>query len=105
MYYATRQSGLNHHQARLDKDGKARIVVAHRDPGIQNWLDTGGHPEGMLQYRWVFTKTNPHPTVKIVPFDQIRAALPAETPAYPADQRRRSLAIRHRHLARREPVT
>jgi Protein of unknown function (DUF1254)/Protein of unknown function (DUF1214) len=105
MDYATRQSGLNHQQARLDKDGKARIVIAHRDPGVQNWLDTGGHPEGMLQYRWVFTKTNPHPTVKIVPFDQIRAVLPAETPAYPADQRRRSLAIRHRHLARREPVT
>ena len=105
MDYATRQTGLNHFQARLDRDKKARIVVAHRDPGVQNWLDTGGHPEGMLQYRWVFTKTNPHPRVKLVPFEKIRSALPMETPVYSAEQRREALAIRHRHLARREPVT
>ena len=41
----------------------------------------------------------------IVPFEKIRSALPANTPAYSADQRRAALAIRHRHLARREPVT
>ncbi len=105
MDYATRQSGLNHHQARLDRDGRARVVVAHRDPGVQNWLDTGAHPEGMLQYRWIFTQDNPAPSVKIVPFEKIRGALPADTPAYSAEQRRAALAIRHRHLARREPVT
>ncbi|MEZ4280933.1 MAG: DUF1214 domain-containing protein [Myxococcota bacterium] len=105
MDYATRQSGLNHHQARLDGDGRARIVVAHADPGVQNWLDTGRHPEGMLQYRWIFTQDNPAPSVRIVPFEKIRSALPADTPAYSADQRHAALAIRHRHLARREPVT
>jgi hypothetical protein len=105
MDYATRQSGLNHFQARLDRDGKARVVVAHRDPGVQNWLDTGGHPEGMLQYRWIFTKNNPAPSVQIVPFEKIASVLPAETPAYSAEQRRAALEIRHRHLARREPVT
>lgn len=105
MDYATRQSGLNHHQARVDSDGRARIVVAHRDPGVQNWLDTGHHPEGMLQYRWVFTQDNPAPRVSIVRFDAIRQSLPADTPAYSAEARRAALAIRHRHLARREPVT
>ncbi len=105
MDYATRQSGLNHHQARLDADGRARIVVAHADPGVQNWLDTGRHPEGMLQYRWIFTQDNPAPSVRIVPLEKIRSALPADTPAYSDEQRRAALAIRHRHLARREPVT
>ena len=105
MDYATRQSGLNHHQVRLDRDGKARIVVTHRDPGIQNWLDTGQHAEGMLQYRWIFTQNNPAPSVQIVPFEKIRSVLPADTPAYTIEKRREALAIRHRHLARREPVT
>lgn len=105
MDYATRQSGLNHHQARRDRDGRVRVVIAHRDPGVQNWLDTGGHPEGMLQYRWIFTKNNPAPKATILPFEKIANALPAGTPAYSAAERRRALEIRHRHLARREPVT
>ncbi len=105
MDWATRQTGLNHEQARVDSDGRVRIVVAHRDPGVQNWLDTAGHPEGMFQYRFVWTKTRPEPSVHLVPFDGIRDALPAETPSCDAEARRRALAIRHRHLARREPVT
>lgn len=105
MDWATRQTGLNHFQARADRDGRVRVVIAHRDPGIQNWLDTGGHPEGMLQYRWIFTKNNPAPTAKIVPFEKIRSALTPDTPAYATEERRAALAIRHRHLARREPVT
>ncbi|MBW2424460.1 MAG: DUF1214 domain-containing protein [Deltaproteobacteria bacterium] len=105
MDWATRQTGLNHLQTRVDDDGRFRVVIAHRDPGIQNWLDTGGHPEGMIQYRFVWTKDKPLPSVKIVPFDALRSALPPETPDYSAEDRRRALAIRHRHLQRREPVT
>ena len=105
MDWATRQTGLNHTQARVDDDGRVRIVVAHRDPGIQNWLDTSGHPEGMFQYRYIWTSSRPHPSVRIVPFDQVRNALPASTPSHGPEARARDLAIRHRHLARREPVT
>ncbi|GGC13022.1 hypothetical protein GCM10011494_34860 [Novosphingobium endophyticum] len=35
-------SSLNIDQAAPDADGKLRIVVAHRDPGVKNWLDTAG---------------------------------------------------------------
>lgn len=105
MDWATRQTGLNHTQARVDSDGKVRIVIAHEDPGVQNWLDTGSHPEGMFQYRYIWTKTRPHPSVRIVPFDQIKESLPADTPAFGAAARSRMLATRHRHLHRREPVT
>jgi len=105
MDWATRQTGLNHTQLRVDPDGRARVVVAHHDPGIQNWLDTGGHPEGMIQYRFVWTKSRPQPQVKVVPFEALRDTLPRETPGYGPERRRRALAIRHRHLARREPVT
>lgn len=105
MEWATRQTGLNHTQARVDSDGRVRIVVAHEDPGVQNWLDTSGHPEGMFQYRFVWTQTRPEPSVRIVPLAEIRKHLPAETPEYTEAERLRALEIRHRHLYRREPVT
>ncbi|HPG26101.1 MAG TPA: hypothetical protein PLW10_10750, partial [Myxococcota bacterium] len=92
-------------QARVDDDGRVRFVIAHRDPGVQNWIDTCGHPEGMIQYRYIWTKTRPAPSVTILPFDRLREALPQNTPEFSADERRRALAIRHRHLQRREPVT
>ena len=75
------------------------------DPGVQNWIDTCDHPEGMIQYRYVWTKTKPPPSVTILPFDRVREALPSDTPDFDAAARRRALAIRHRHLQRREPVT
>ena len=105
MDWATRQTGLNHSQSFVHPDGRARFVIAHQDPGVQNWIDTSGHPEGMIQYRYIWTKTKPAPRIKVVPFNDVRAALPKDTPAYSADARRRALAIRHRHLQRREPVT
>jgi len=105
MDWATHQTGLNHMQTRVDADGRFRVVIAHRDPGVQNWLDTCGHPEGMIQYRFIWTKNRPQPSVKVVPFESLRESLPPETPDFGPEERRRALAIRHRHLARREPVT
>lgn len=105
MDYATRQTSLNQSQARVDADGRFRCVVAHRDPGVPNWLDTCSHPEGMIQYRWVWTATRPHPAVRIVPFDEIRNHLPPDTPTVDAAARREAIAIRTRHLPIREPAT
>jgi hypothetical protein len=30
-----------------------RVVVAHRDPGVPNWLSMAGHSRGVLGVRWV----------------------------------------------------
>jgi hypothetical protein len=103
--YATRQSSLNHEQARLDADGRFRCVIAHRDPGVANWLDTAGYEEGMIQYRWVWSRSNPHPTLRRVRFDEIAAALPAGTVRITPEERRREIAARQAHVARREPAT
>jgi len=40
--YAHRQVSLNRKQTKLDSDGSFRMVIAHRDPGVPNWLDTEG---------------------------------------------------------------
>jgi hypothetical protein len=103
--YATRQTSLNHAQAQLDGDGRFRCVIAHRDPGVANWLDTAGYEEGMIQYRWIWSRSNPHPSLRRVHFDEIAGALPADTPRVTPDERRRTLAARQAHVARREPAT
>ena len=51
--YVHHQSTLNCHSATLQPDGSARFVVAHRDPGVPNWLDTAGHERGTVGVRWV----------------------------------------------------
>jgi hypothetical protein len=104
LEFASRQTSLNHNQAHLDADGRFRCVIAHRDPGVQNWLDTAGNREGMIQYRWIWTRTNPRPSVRTVPFAEIAQHLPADTPRYSAEQRRAAIAVREAHVRRREPV-
>ena len=51
--YVHHQSTLNCHSAELEPDGSVRFVVAHRDPGVPNWLDTAGHRRGTVGVRWV----------------------------------------------------
>ena len=55
-YYPT---NLNHHTAAVEDDGTVRVVVARRDPGHPNWLDTAGHARGGLALRWVGAEIEP----------------------------------------------
>ena len=50
--YINHQTSLNGTQAQADPDGKIRIVVAERNPGVTNWVETTGHRKGFLQFRW-----------------------------------------------------
>ena len=50
--YADRRVSLNRAQTRLEPDGTFRIVIAHRDPGVPNWLDTEGRPFGLVFWRY-----------------------------------------------------
>ena len=44
---------LNHSQVKLTADGSFRIVVAHRDFGEANHLNTASHREGGVIFRWL----------------------------------------------------
>ncbi|MEN8161541.1 MAG: hypothetical protein ABFS41_15840, partial [Myxococcota bacterium] len=57
--YANHQSSLNAYQTYMGADGVQRWVVAHRDPGVQNWVDTTGLPRGFLSHRWAYSKLPP----------------------------------------------
>lgn len=94
--FGYRQSSLNAHQAVLDADGKFRAVLALEDPGVPNWLDSGGHLRGMLVGRWHGADSYPMPTMKKVPFADIAKHLPADTPKVSAKER--DAALRERNI-------
>jgi hypothetical protein len=64
--YRHHRINLNKHSARLDADGGATLVLAHRDPGHPNWLETAGHDNGTLCLRWVGAAEHVHPTARVI---------------------------------------
>ena len=57
---------LNHSEAKREADGSVRLVLAQRDPGHPNWLETAGHRRGTMCLRWVGAKTHPDPVTRVV---------------------------------------
>ncbi len=104
--YADRVGSLNGCQLVADEDGVFRIVIAHRDPGVPNWIDTTGLAEGFMTARWAYSDTpcrEEWPTVSArrVRFDEIRKSLPAATASVTPEQRRQQIRVRQRHVRRR----
>ena len=59
----------NQHSAQRDADGGATLLLAHRDPGVGNWLETAGHDRGTLCFRWVGAKEQVQPQTRVVKLD------------------------------------
>jgi hypothetical protein len=57
---------LNKHTAAAEPDGSVRLVVAHRDPGLPNWITTAGHEQGTMCFRWVRADAHPVPRTRVV---------------------------------------
>ncbi len=107
--FANHQSSLNGFQTETDRDGVIRFIVAHRDPGVPNWLDTTGHPEGFLTARWTYAERPPEeewPTISTekIGFDEIRARLPEETRSVTPAERSERIRWRREHVQRRYRV-
>lgn len=104
--YINHQTSLNASQAQADPDGKVRIVVAEQNPGVTNWVETLGHRRGLLQFRWQrvsreLTEAD-GPTVELVDFDAIPAALPHyQHNKISEDDWRARIALRQRQIATR----
>lgn len=57
---------VNKHTAHYESDGSVRIIVAHRDPGHPNWINTVGHDCGAMSFRWIRAQTHPQPRTRVV---------------------------------------
>jgi len=101
LEYVYRLSSTNGHFARISSDGKFRAVLALRDPGVPNWLDTAGYKQGTIYGRWYDCDSCPTPTLKRVKFAELRDHLPADTPVVTPEERARELADRVRGCQRR----
>jgi hypothetical protein len=96
-----RQTSINGHQAQVDDDGVFRAVISHTDPGVPNWLDTAGRPNGLIAARYFRAETTTVPTLRTVPLAKLRDELPASTPTVSAEQRQESLRARALSVRRR----
>jgi hypothetical protein len=92
--WVNRQSSLNDAQAHIDSDGMFRAVISRLDPGVPNWLDKADYPWGIVQMRWNRASDYPDPTIKKVPFADVRGHLPADTPVVTPAERKEQLRIR-----------
>ncbi len=53
MYdYVNRQVSRNRANTTLEADGSFRLILAHQDPGLPNWIDTEGRPSGTVFWRF-----------------------------------------------------
>ena len=52
-HFSRRTVHYNDHTVKLESDGSFRAVISPEDPGVPNWLDTGGRTEGYMSFRWV----------------------------------------------------
>jgi hypothetical protein len=99
--YGNHQSSLNGYQAVVDDDGLVRVVVAHHDPGVVNWLDTAGHSEGPIILRCVRTETAPVPETRVVSFDRLAEELPAGSTRVTPTERAAAISVRQNAVSRR----
>jgi hypothetical protein len=77
LEWRDRRVSLNSFQAKREADGRTvRIVVAARDPGHPNWIDTAGHGEGPMSLRWARGDgTLPEVRTRVVALDALAGEL------------------------------
>lgn len=78
--YEHHQTSLTRAQSVVDPDGLIRYVISERNPGVANWLETFGHPQGVMMLRWQRVArdltSEDGPTVEVVPFSELHDHLP-----------------------------
>lgn len=94
-------SSLNGHQSSPDSDGKWRVVVSAKDPGVENWLDTAGYPLGVVQGRWTNCSATPIPEITLVKLADLNAVLPADVERVSTQERDEILRERRSAMMQR----
>ena len=90
--FANRATSVNHRLASIDNDGMVRVVIANRDTGVANWLDTEGRAEVLATVRWWRPPSVPHVKASVVPTGDVTGDI---TP----DARRDQIRQRAAHAA------
>jgi hypothetical protein len=71
--YVNRPVSRNRSSTVLGPDGSFRMVLAHRDPGVPNWIDTEGRPTGSVFWRFFLPEGDIEtPRAQVVSFESLR---------------------------------
>ncbi len=102
-----RTGSLNKAQSQPNPDGTYTYVISAEDPGVPNWLDPDGLPEGILTLRMAeFPEGGATPdlaaTGRVIKLADLDAELP-DVPRMTADQRAAQIAERQAGYLRRLP--
>lgn len=95
---ATATGNLNDTQAFHDPDGYTYYVISSQDPGVANWLNTGGVDHGEVWLRWQGLSGASLPSTpvqtEVVDIADVRSALPADMPVVAPAERAADLQER-----------
>lgn len=98
--YWNQQTSLNNAQARVNDDLTTyTVVISKSDPGVANWVSTGGLNQGTISMRFQDLDPNasddlPTVTSRVVKLSELAGALPDGTVYYTPAQRAAQLAER-----------
>lgn len=98
MDFLHRPTSYTPARTRVDSDGIVRLVLAHDDPGVHNWLDTQGFSDGNLTYRNLMSQTSAPIRTRLVKRADLPSALPADTAMVTPEQRADMLRERYRAI-------
>ena len=102
-----RTASLNKAQSIANEDGTYTYVISAQDPGVHNWIDTCGMPEGILTLRMAEfpeggAREDLSATGRVVKLDQLDVEIP-DVPRVTGEQRAAQLATRRAGYLRRLP--
>ena len=70
--YLRGRVSLNRASSVLDDDGWFRVVIAHEDPGVPNWITTEGRPFGLVFWRFMLPEGPIEtPVAEVVPVSSL----------------------------------
>ena len=98
--YMNRHSTLSDRETHIGADGKVRVVVSLKDPGVQNWMDPCNRVEGTVVFRNYRTSKAPVPSSRLVKFADLERELPRDTQRVTPAERKAIIA--HRRAGQRK---
>jgi len=101
---------LNNTQAVADADGNFRFVISVNDPGVHNWISSGGLNEGTMMLRWQNLPSTPPSggaasvSTKLIKLDDLAAHLPIGTQWISKAERQAQLSDRYEGYLQRSEI-
>jgi hypothetical protein len=101
MDYLYRPVSFTPSRTKVDADGKVRLILAHIDPGYDNWMDTQGFERGNVTFRNLMSQARTDFQTRLVRQSQLAAVLPADTARITHEDRVRQMHERFDGIRRR----